>query len=134
MAEVLKQAQKYINLEEELDTKRLRKVASSDRRAPNYSRKRDEANKASRNSAKDSPNPFKQFSLSITSAQMVNYLEGKKFVRWPKKIVSNQAKRDHSRYYAFHEEVGHTTKECRVLKNEVLKLIQSNYLKEFMSE
>lgn len=54
---------------------------------------------------------------------MVNYLEGKKFVRWLKKMVFDPAKKDNSRYYAFHREVGHTIEECKVLKNEVLKLI-----------
>lgn len=65
---------------------------------------------------------------------MVNYLEGKKFVRLLKKMISDLVNRDNSRYFAFHREVTHTTKECRILKNEVLKLIQRKYLKELMSE
>lgn len=65
---------------------------------------------------------------------MVNYLEGKKFVRWSKKMVSNLAKKDNSRYCTFHREVGPMIEECKVLKNEVLKLMQNGYLKELMSE
>lgn len=49
-------------------------------------------------------------------------------------MVSNLTKRDNSRYYAFHTEVGHITEKYRVLKNEILKLIQNEYLKELMVE
>lgn len=49
-------------------------------------------------------------------------MERKKFVQWPKKMTFDPSK-DSSRYYAFHMEVEHTTKKCRILKNEVLKLI-----------
>lgn len=79
MVEVLKQAQKYINLEEELEAEQLRKVAISYRRALDDLRKRDEAYKASqrkdqnrhnnsRNDVKDSLDPFKHFNLSVTLA------------------------------------------------------------------
>lgn len=123
----------------------LTKIVSLDRRTSDDSRKQDEANKASQhrdqngrnnsyNDLKDSLDPFKQFSLSVMLAQMVNYLEGKKFVRWLKKMVFDPVKRDNSRNCAFYKEVGHMTEECRILKNEVLKLIQNGYLKEFMTK
>lgn len=120
MAKVLKQVQKYINLEEELEAEQLKKVVSLDWRALDDLRKQDEANRASqrkdqrkhnnpRNNVKDFPDPFKQFSFGVNPAQMVNYLKGKKFVKWPKKMIYDPAKRDNSRYYAFHRAVEHMT-------------------------
>lgn len=139
MAEVLSRTQKYINLEAE----QLRKIIHFNRRMSKDSRKCDKINKASqrrdpskrnttRNDAKDASDPFKQFSLNVTLTYKVNYLKGKNFVRRPRKMTSDLAKKDNSRYYAFHREVVHTTEECRILKNEILKLIQSRYLKESM--
>ncbi|KAL0355340.1 UNVERIFIED_CONTAM: hypothetical protein Sradi_3980900 [Sesamum radiatum] len=32
----------------------------------------------------------------------------------------------------FHNDYGHTTKECRHLKNEIERLIQSGYLQEYV--
>lgn len=49
-------------------------------------------------------------------------------------MTSDLAKRDNSRYYTFHREVRHIIEECKSLKNKVLKLIQSRYLKELMSQ
>lgn len=70
MAKVLKWAQKYINLEEELEVERLRKIASSEWRMSDDSREHDETNKTSQcrdqsrqsntqNDLKDSSDPFK---------------------------------------------------------------------------
>lgn len=63
---------------------------------------------------------------------MVNYLEGKKYVKWPNKMMADLSKKDNFKSYAFHRKVGHTTEEYRILKNEIHKLIQNGYLKEFM--
>lgn len=65
---------------------------------------------------------------------MVYYLEGKKFVQWLRKMASYPSIKDNSRYCAFHREVGHTIEKGRSLKNEVLKLIKIDYLKELMSQ
>lgn len=43
------------------------------------------------------------------------------------------SQRDSLKYCAFHKEIGHITEECRILKDKIYKLIQNNYLKEFMS-
>lgn len=105
MAKVPRRAQKYINLEEKLEARWLRKIANFDRKVSDDLRMRNEANKASqwrdpsghnnaRNNVKDPLDPFKQFSLSVPLTQMVNYLEGKKFIRWPRKITSYLSKRN----------------------------------------
>ncbi|GAA0150236.1 hypothetical protein LIER_37083 [Lithospermum erythrorhizon] len=43
----------------------------------------------------------------------------------------NPGKRDQNRYCNYHREHGHKTSECRILKIEIEKLIQRDYLKEF---
>lgn len=48
-------------------------------------------------------------------------------------MMTNLLKRDNSKYCAFHREIGHTMKECKILKNKICKLIQNNGLREFIS-
>ena len=41
-------------------------------------------------------------------------------------------KRKNFKYYRYHRDVGHTTNECRVLKDEVEKLIQHGKLRNYV--
>ena len=43
-------------------------------------------------------------------------------------LRGDRSKRNHNKYFRFHKDVGHTTKECINLKNEIEKLIRNGYL------
>ncbi|KAL5539722.1 hypothetical protein UlMin_043851 [Ulmus minor] len=51
---------------------------------------------------------------------------------YPPGIRTPANKRDNTKYYRFHRDTGHTTEECRVLKDEVERLIQRGQLREYV--
>ena len=53
-------------------------------------------------------------------------------IEWPRKFKENQASRGSDHYCRFHKQPGHTTEDCIDLKNEVERLIQLGYLKNYV--
>ncbi|KAL5562739.1 hypothetical protein UlMin_032486 [Ulmus minor] len=51
---------------------------------------------------------------------------------YPPGIRTPANKRDNTKYCRFHRDMGHTTEECRVLKDEVERLIQRGQLREYV--
>ena len=41
-------------------------------------------------------------------------------------------RRNQKLYYTYHRDKGHTTEQCRVLKDHLEQLVKARYLKEFM--
>ncbi|KAK4398699.1 hypothetical protein Sango_1345400 [Sesamum angolense] len=54
--------------------------------------------------------------------------------QWPKKMKDNPKESDTKKYYRFHRDREHTTEECHHLMNEIEKLIQHGYLKEYINQ
>ncbi|KAL2228828.1 UNVERIFIED_CONTAM: hypothetical protein Sindi_1862500 [Sesamum indicum] len=54
--------------------------------------------------------------------------------QWPKKMKDNPKRLKSDKYCRFHRDRGHTTEECHHLKNEIEKLIQRGYLKEYVNQ
>ncbi|XP_011102021.1 uncharacterized protein LOC105180059 [Sesamum indicum] len=54
--------------------------------------------------------------------------------QWPKKMKDNPKRFKSDKYCRFHRDRGHTTEECHHLKNEIEKLIQRGYLKEYVNQ
>ena len=50
----------------------------------------------------------------------------------PPSIRTPTHKRDNSKYCFHHRDVGHTTEECQVLKDEVERLIQRGQLRNYV--
>lgn len=48
------------------------------------------------------------------------------------KTVANKC--DNSKYYRYHHDIGHTIKECQILKDEVEKLIQQGQLRNYVRD
>ena len=42
------------------------------------------------------------------------------------------SRRNQYLYYTYHRDKGHTTKQCRVLKDHLGQLVKAGYLKEFV--
>ncbi|KAJ9168388.1 hypothetical protein P3X46_019918 [Hevea brasiliensis] len=53
-------------------------------------------------------------------------------IKWPRKLkADNLGRRDQNKYCHFHDDHGHTTDECRQLKDEIEWLIREGSLKKF---
>ncbi|KAL5547487.1 hypothetical protein UlMin_002718 [Ulmus minor] len=61
-----------------------------------------------------------------------NKNEHRGIFNYPPGIRTPANKRDNTKYCKFHRDTGHTTEECRVLKDEVERLIQKGQLREFV--
>ena len=46
----------------------------------------------------------------------------------PDPLLGDRSKRNQSKYYRYHKDVGHMTEECVMLKDEIEKLIGNGYL------
>ncbi|XP_010251356.1 PREDICTED: uncharacterized protein LOC104593299 [Nelumbo nucifera] len=54
------------------------------------------------------------------------------FVKWPPKLRGDLATRNRNVYYHFHRDHGHSTENCRNLRDEIEELIRHGYLKNFI--
>ncbi|KAL5564660.1 hypothetical protein UlMin_027824 [Ulmus minor] len=70
--------------------------------------------------------------LTETVATVFNQAEHHGIFNYPPGIRTPANKRDNTKYYRFHHDTGHTTEECRVLKDEVERLIQRGQLREYV--
>ncbi|KAL5556087.1 hypothetical protein UlMin_038323 [Ulmus minor] len=68
---------------------------------------------------------FREYTpLTETVATVFNQAEHRGIFNYPPGIRTPVNKRDNTKYCKFHRDTGHTTEECRVLKDEVERLIQ----------
>ncbi|KAL5539356.1 hypothetical protein UlMin_044110 [Ulmus minor] len=70
--------------------------------------------------------------LTETVATVFNQAEHCGIFNYPPGIRTPANKRDNTKYCRFHRDTGHTTEECRVLKDEVERLIQRGQLREYV--
>ncbi|KAL0377449.1 UNVERIFIED_CONTAM: hypothetical protein Sradi_3050400 [Sesamum radiatum] len=54
--------------------------------------------------------------------------------QWPRKMKDNPKRQKSDKYCRFHRDRGHTTEECHHLKNEIEKLIQRGYLRQYVNQ
>ncbi|KAL0395385.1 UNVERIFIED_CONTAM: hypothetical protein Slati_4504700 [Sesamum latifolium] len=54
--------------------------------------------------------------------------------QWPRKMTDNPKRLKFDKYYRFHRDRGHTMEECHNLKNEIEKLIQHGYLRQYVNQ
>ena len=145
MAEVLAKAEKYINGEEALMSKRgsssARKEKSKDEkkrdRSPRRRRDRDKSPRRKREdkdlSLKRRGNvrdllgpsqtelyslyPPQQFTpLTASVSQVLYEVQYEEFLRWPSQMKMDPAKRDMTKYCEFHKDHGHRIDDCIQLK------------------
>ncbi|XP_038713400.1 uncharacterized protein LOC120007271 [Tripterygium wilfordii] len=55
-------------------------------------------------------------------------------VQWPRKMRSPVDRRDSSKWCDFHQDHGHTTRDCRCLHDEVIELLNRGHLKDVLTE
>ena len=159
MAEVLAKAEKYINGEEALISKKESSSASKEkkatdkrrgrspkkqgdqRRSPGVERERSPKRRGnlrdrlgpsqSERRRRYSPQRFTPLTASVS--QVLHEVRNDQFLRWPAQMKSNPATRDNTKYCEFHRDYGHRTDNCIQLRREIEYLIQRGYLRRFIS-
>ena len=149
MAEVLAKAEKYINDEEALTSKRgssstHKEKSRTDKqweKSPRRQRDRErsprrdrERSPKRRGSVRDRLRPPqldlrqkfspRQFTpLTATVSQVLREVQHEKFLRWPSHMRTDPTKRDNTRYCEFHRDHGHRMNDCIQLRKEIKYLI-----------
>ena len=159
MAEVLSKAEKYINCEEALISKKESSSTHKERsridkqqgQSPKRQRNRERSpKKDSERSPKRRLNirerlgppqpeirqrysPQQYIPLTATVSQVLREVQHEQFLRWPTQMRSGPTKRDNMRYCEFHRDHGHLTDDCIQLRKEIEYLIRCGYLRRFVS-
>ena len=159
MAEVLAKAEKYINGEEALISKKenssthKEKSGTDKRRGRSPKRQSDREGSPKKNGERSpkrrgnlrdllgppqperrrrySPQRFTPLTASVS--QVLREVRNEQFLRWPTQMKSDPATRDNSKYCEFHKDYGHRTNDCIQLKREIEYLIRRGYLRRFIS-
>ena len=145
MAEVLTKAEKYINGEEALVSKRESSSTRKERSGTDKRRGRSPIRQSIRETSlkkegerspkrhgnlKDrlgppkferrrrySPQRFTPLTASVV--QVLHEVRNEQFLRWPTQMKSDPATRDNTKYCEFHRDYGHRTDNCIQLKREI---------------
>ncbi|RRT43966.1 hypothetical protein B296_00024692 [Ensete ventricosum] len=71
-------------------------------------------------------------SLNFTRTEIFLQIREKGLLKTPNPLRSRAEDRDRRRYYRFHHDYGHNTKECYNLKNQIKDLIHRNHLDRYI--
>ena len=64
--------------------------------------------------------------------KIIDRIKNESFFRWPNKMGGDPSRRNQNLYYTYHRDKGHTTEQCRVLKDHLGQRVKAGYLKEFV--
>ncbi|XP_057962360.1 uncharacterized protein LOC131153933 [Malania oleifera] len=141
MGELMARAQKYINLEEMMDTrgnqiKLKRKGSSQENGKLSRPAKKQEASTLHTSSKmRGQPNKFSTYTpLNAPWNDMLMHIRKKEYVLWPIPMRTPSYKWNMTKFYPFHRDHEHDTEECIQLKNEIEALIKKGYLLRFIKK
>ena len=66
--------------------------------------------------------------------KIIDRIKNKSFFRWLNKMRGDPSRRNQNLYCTYHRDKGHTTEQCRVLKDHLGQLAKAGHLKEFVVE
>ena len=159
MAEVLAKAEKYINGEEALISKKgssstHKEKSGTDKRRGRSPKRQSYRERSPKKDGERSPkrhgnlrdrlsppqlerrqrySPRRFTPLTASVSQVLREVRNKQFLRWPTEMKSDPATRDNTRYSEFHRDYGHRTDDCIQLKKEIEYLIRRGYLRRFIA-
>ena len=64
--------------------------------------------------------------------QVLEKIKNEQFFKQPNKMMGNPEKRNHNLYCQYHQDYGHTTKDCRSLWDNLDQLVQEGKLKQLL--
>ncbi|KAL0448708.1 UNVERIFIED_CONTAM: hypothetical protein Slati_1427200 [Sesamum latifolium] len=122
---------KYINME---DAQAAKKESSGEKRKEV---KEETPSKKPRIDTPDKKPPFQRVNvvytpLSVPITQAFKAVEEKGLLTRPRSWRDTPQRPKFDKFFRFHNDYGHTTEECRHLKNEIERLIQNGYLQEYV--
>ncbi|GMN46311.1 hypothetical protein TIFTF001_015481 [Ficus carica] len=78
---------------------------------------------------------FQQYTPLVTTIEHVlNQVTGRGLLRDPPPLRAGRARRNQNKYCNFHKDVGHDTKDCIQLRDQIELLIRDGHLREFTDE
>ncbi|GMN40212.1 hypothetical protein TIFTF001_009433 [Ficus carica] len=76
---------------------------------------------------------FQQYTPLVTTIEYVlNQVTGRGLLRDPPALRADRARRNQNKYCNFHKDVGHDTKDCIQLRDQIELLIRDSHLREFV--
>ena len=64
--------------------------------------------------------------------KIIDRIKNEPYFQWPNKMRGSSSRRNQNLYCTYHRDNGHTTEQCRVLKDHIEQLVKARYLKEFV--
>ena len=71
--------------------------------------------------------------LTASVSQVLRKVRNEQFLKWLTQMKSDPTARDNTKYCEFHRDYGHRTDDCIQLKREIEYLIRCGYLRRFIS-
>ena len=159
LAEVLAKAEKYINGEEALISKKgsspaQKEKSRTDKQEGRSSKRQRDRERSLKKDREQSPKrrgsirdrlgppqsePQQRYSprrftpLTAVVSQVLRDVQHEQFLRWPSQMRSEPCKRDNTGYYEFHRDHVHRTDDCIQLRKEIEYLIWRGYLRRFVA-
>ncbi|XP_075655132.1 uncharacterized protein LOC142625339 [Castanea sativa] len=66
--------------------------------------------------------------------RIIDRIKNEPYFKRPNKMVGNPSRGNQNLYCTYHRDKGHTTKQCRVLKDHLEQLVKAGHLKKFLVE
>ena len=66
--------------------------------------------------------------------KIIDRIKNEPFFRWPNKMGGDLSWRNQNLYCTYHRDKGHTTEQCKLLKDHLGQLVKAGHLKEFVVE
>nr|XP_023916282.1 uncharacterized protein LOC112027867 [Quercus suber] len=66
--------------------------------------------------------------------KILDKIKHEPYFRWPNRMGGDPSRRNQGLYCTYHKDKGHTTEQCRVLKDHLWQLARAGYLKEFVKD
>ncbi|XP_030958448.1 uncharacterized protein LOC115980323 [Quercus lobata] len=124
MAEMLLKVQKYMNVEDALaaikDVEKPGDKAKKEDKRRGQKRERPDRQNNDGNRRKDDKGP--------------RTIKDEYHLKWPRPLHSSPNVRDKNKYYRFHKDHGHNTKDCRDLKEQIEELIRKGKLQKYVKK
>ena len=64
--------------------------------------------------------------------QILEKIKSEPYFKWPNKMGGDSTKRNQSLYCQYHQDHGHTTKDCRILCDYLEQLVKVGKLKQYV--
>ncbi|KAK3023344.1 hypothetical protein RJ639_043531 [Escallonia herrerae] len=139
MSPLLDKANKYIQAEEYLETHKEHRGDNGQEQEKRAREDSPRGGRGSKGSRRDKRSPKEMFNmknltpLTAKPSQILHEIQNKEILEKPDKMRSAPSKRDKNLWCRHHNDHGHTTHNCELLKREIKALIKYGHLKKYVA-